>query len=343
MSANSASPGSSSREDEFHRVKKEVRDLVVFAVQDALHDPPFTRVDLVSCRNLLIYLEPSAQRRLLRSFHYSLNPGGLLLLGSSENATGSEQFFSPLDGHCKIFRRNDATAPQPTLRWPAAHRANRDAAAGAHRRRGKDRSGEPAAQGARGALRSAGRARRRARARSSRSMGSVGAYLELPAGRVNVNIVDMAREGLRAPLASALREARETDGQVAERSVRVHVEGHRLALHLKVARLLEPQPRAAAVPRLVRAGGTRPTADARARASRSPGYAGVDAGRSWKRSFGIRGTTCRAASTNSRRRTRSWPPRTKKRNQRMRSFRARTKSSRPPRRRRNRSTRSFIP
>ena len=107
------------REDEFYRVKKELRDLVVFAVQDALHDPPFTRVDLVSCRNLLIYLEPSAQRRLLRSFHYSLNPRGILLLGSSENAAGSEEFFSPLDGHCKIFRRNDATAPQPTLRWPA--------------------------------------------------------------------------------------------------------------------------------------------------------------------------------------------------------------------------------
>ncbi|HEX9642285.1 MAG TPA: chemotaxis protein CheB [Candidatus Krumholzibacteria bacterium] len=227
------------REDEFHRVKKELRDLVVFAVQDALHDPPFTRVDLVSCRNLLIYVEPSAQGRLIRSFHYSLNPRGLLLLGSAESTTGSEEFFSPLDGHFKIFRRNDATAPQPTLRWPAAHRANRGAADGAHpvekkadlasplRRVLAERFGPPAVL-----VDEAGQIQQ--------VHGRVGAYLELPAGRVNVNIVDMAREGLRAPLASALREASETDGRVAERNVRVHVEGDRLALHLKVVRVHEP-------------------------------------------------------------------------------------------------------
>jgi two-component system, chemotaxis family, CheB/CheR fusion protein len=227
------------REDALYRVKKGLRDLVVFAVQDALHDPPFTRMDLVSCRNLLIYVEPSAQRLLLRSFHYSLNPRGLLLLGSSENATGSEAFFSPLDKHFKIFRRNDATAPQPTLRWPAAHSANRAAAAGAQPVRAKtdlagplrrvlaERFGPPAVLvDERGQI--------------QQIHGHVGPYLELPAGRVNVNIVDMARDGLRAPLASALREAIESDGLVAERSVRVHVEGDRLALHLKVARLHEP-------------------------------------------------------------------------------------------------------
>ena len=227
------------REDEFYRVNKELRDLVIFAVQDALHDPPFTRVDLVSCRNLLIYVEPSAQRRLLRSFHYGLNPRGLLLLGSSESAAGSEEFFSPLDGHFKIFRRNDSTVPDPTFRWPAAHGMYRDAVSGAHPVTGKTDLGS--------ALRRvlADRFGPTAvlvdeRGQIQQIHGRVGAYLELPPGRVNVNILDMAREGLRAPLTSALREASEADSGLAERSIAAHVEGGGLALHLKVERLHQP-------------------------------------------------------------------------------------------------------
>src|SRR4030095_7575991 len=155
-------------------------------------------VDLVSCRNLLIYLEATAQRRLLRSFHYSLNPRGMLLLGSAENTAGSEEFFSPLDRHFKIFRRNDATAPQPTLRWPAAHGAHREAAAGVRlagarpdlagplSRTLAEHFGPPAVLiDERGLV--------------QQIHGRVGAYLELPAGRGNGNNVDMGRQGLRAP------------------------------------------------------------------------------------------------------------------------------------------------
>ena len=106
------------KEDRSYRVRKELRDLVVFAVQNVLHDPPFTRLDLISCRNLLIYVEPSAQRdAAFRVFHYSLNPGGLLLLGSSESVSDSGSSSAALDRHWKIFRRNDSTTPRPTLRW----------------------------------------------------------------------------------------------------------------------------------------------------------------------------------------------------------------------------------
>jgi len=228
------------REDGFYRVRKELRDLVVFAVQDVLHDPPFTRIDLISCRNLLIYLEPNAQQRLLRSFHYSLNPRGFLLLGSSENTAGSEEFFLPLDGRSRLYRRNDFTAPQPTLRWPAGQGAPLGAPTGAPpvaprsdlasplRRALAERFGPPAVLVDE-------------RGQVQQVHGQVGAYLELPAGRVNVNIVDMARQGLRAPIASALREAIQTDGRVAERSVRIQVDGNQLTLNLKVSRLHEPR------------------------------------------------------------------------------------------------------
>lgn len=228
------------REDGFYRVKKELRDLVVFAVQDVLRDPPFTRVDLVSCRNLLIYLEQRAQQRLLRSFHYSLNPRGLLLLGSSENATGSEEFFSPLDGHVKIYRRNDSTAPQLSIRWPDAHRESRNAPTGSLpvgaradlanplSRALAEHFGPPAVLvDAAGGI--------------QHIHGNIGSYLQLPTGRVNVNVVDMAREGLRAPLAAALREAIQSRGAVAERNARLHLDGNRRTIHLKVAQLHEPR------------------------------------------------------------------------------------------------------
>lgn len=229
-----------SREDGFYRVKRELRDLVVFAVQDALHDPPFTRVDLVSCRNLLIYLEQGAQQRLLRSFHYSLNPRGLLLLGSSESATGSEEFFSPLAGQHKIYRRNDSTASRLTIRWPSVTGARRNFPADAHPVGARTDLASPLSRalaehfGPPAVLVDG-------RGQVQQVHGHVGAYLGLQAGRVNVNIVDMAREGLRVPLASALREAIETEDQVAERSVRVHVDGGRQTVHVKVSRLHAPQ------------------------------------------------------------------------------------------------------
>ncbi|MDQ2769503.1 MAG: PAS domain-containing protein [Bacteroidota bacterium] len=95
------------RSDEGYRVKKEVRDAVVFAVHDLNKDAPFTRLDLLVCRNLLIYLSAELQRNLIPIFHYALNPGGLLLLGPSENLTGFQELFKPLDVKWKLSRRTE--------------------------------------------------------------------------------------------------------------------------------------------------------------------------------------------------------------------------------------------
>ena len=107
-------------EQHAYRAKRELRDRVVFAVQNVLHDPPFTRVDLVSCRNLLIYVVPSAQQNLLSVFHYSLNPDGLLLLGASEHVGDSAELFSTVDKRWKLFRRTGAAAVPPPYRWTSA-------------------------------------------------------------------------------------------------------------------------------------------------------------------------------------------------------------------------------
>jgi two-component system CheB/CheR fusion protein len=90
------------------KVSARIRDLVVFAEHDLMRDPPFGRLDLVSCRNVLIYFKRPAQDRLLKTFHYALDPGGYLLLGPSEGIRGVGELFSPLDAGSRIYVRADS-------------------------------------------------------------------------------------------------------------------------------------------------------------------------------------------------------------------------------------------
>jgi len=91
-----------------YRIAREVRDLCVFAQQDLTRDPPFSKMDLISCRNLLIYLDDTAQRRILRTFHFALRPRGMLFLGPAESV-GQSELFEPVDKHSRLFQRTPNT------------------------------------------------------------------------------------------------------------------------------------------------------------------------------------------------------------------------------------------
>jgi chemotaxis methyl-accepting protein methylase len=93
------------KESDSFRVRKEIRESVIFSVQDVLRDPPFSRLHLLCCRNLLIYLERPQQDRLLRLFHYTLRPQGILMLGTSESVGGLTRLFGALDAQTKLYRR----------------------------------------------------------------------------------------------------------------------------------------------------------------------------------------------------------------------------------------------
>jgi len=97
------------READGYRVRRELRELILFAPHNVLKDPPFSHVDLVSCRNLLIYLNRTAQTRVLEVLHFSLNPGGYLLLGASESVEGASDFFSVVNKEHHIFRSRPVT------------------------------------------------------------------------------------------------------------------------------------------------------------------------------------------------------------------------------------------
>lgn len=90
-----------------YRINKEIREKIIFAQQNLVMDPPFTKLDIISCRNLLIYLGPELQQKLFPLFYYALNPDGLLLLGNSETVSSSSNLFTPVDNKSRLFRRAD--------------------------------------------------------------------------------------------------------------------------------------------------------------------------------------------------------------------------------------------
>lgn len=100
-----------SRNERGYQINKQIRDLCVFAQQNVLRDPPFSRLDLISCRNVLIYLETAAQKKLIPFFHYALKPGGFLLLGSAETVGNFSDLFEPVDPKTKLFAKRSVQSP----------------------------------------------------------------------------------------------------------------------------------------------------------------------------------------------------------------------------------------
>lgn len=103
------------KEDGTYRVREDLRERVLFAPHSLLKDPPFSRVDLVSCRNLLIYLQRELQERVLELFHYALNPGGVLLLGSAESTDGASGLYRTLDKGARLYARREVETAPPRL------------------------------------------------------------------------------------------------------------------------------------------------------------------------------------------------------------------------------------
>lgn len=106
------------KKDHSYKLKSEIRDMIIFAVQDIVTDPPFAGLDLVSCRNLLIYLDTALQGKVLSLFHYTLNPNGYMLLGTSESIGEYSDLFAPVDVKSKIFRAKKVLFQRAVINLP---------------------------------------------------------------------------------------------------------------------------------------------------------------------------------------------------------------------------------
>jgi two-component system CheB/CheR fusion protein len=206
------------REDNTYRIDREIREMVIFANQDVIKDPPFTRLDLVCCRNLLIYLDGELQKRLLPAFHYALRPGGILFLGSSESIGEFTELFETVDSRWKLFRaKQTSTTYHPVL--DLAHVGDRrepERARGAQKQTTIEQISRMLLEtylppcvvvDSQGEIK--------------HIHGRTGKYLEPASGRPTMNINDMAREGLRLFLPNAIRKAKESREEVRHTNIKV--------------------------------------------------------------------------------------------------------------------------
>ena len=222
-----------------YRVSKTIREMCVFARQNVISDPPFSRIDLISCRNLLIYLEPELQRRLLPVFHYSLKPRGYLFLGVSESVGGYSSLFEPMDKKIKIF----AKKPSATHQFPPAslvgHVPKKIIQEKTPPTRFRDvmtteLSAEKEAD--RVALARYGPPGVVINAASEilQFRGDTSPYLIPPRGRATLNVLKMAREGLMLPLRTVINKAKKENKRARKEDVRVSQDGEMRDIDLEV-------------------------------------------------------------------------------------------------------------
>lgn len=236
-----------------YRVSKSLREIVVFARQNLLADPPFSRMDLISCRNVLIYLGPNLQKKALPTFHYALKAGGFLFLGASESIGGFGELFEPVDKKSRIYSKK--SAPTPAFHMPAGR------GHGARTLPGRRATAFPAAQpqgmgahsGELNAQREADRITVQqfappgvlvdAELQVLQFRGSTGAFLEPPVGKASFNLLKMVREGLMLPLSAAFKDAKTGNKATRRENVRVKQNGETRAVNLEVIPLKNlPEP-----------------------------------------------------------------------------------------------------
>ena len=230
------------KEEHGYRVRKEIREMVTFAPQNLIMDPPFTKLDILSCRNLLIYLTPEMQKKLIPLFHYNLSPGGILFLGSAETVGGFTDLFVPISGKSRLFRRTESASRPEPVEFPSAVNAPPSG--------GPETRAAPISPASLQSLADQLVLQRYAPPAALVNdkgdilyiSGRTGKYLEPAAGKANWNIFAMAREGLHYELAATFRKALRQNESVTLRGLKVGTKGGEQFLDLTVQRLEEVGP-----------------------------------------------------------------------------------------------------
>jgi two-component system CheB/CheR fusion protein len=229
------------KEEKGYRICKEIRAMVTFATQNVIMDPPFTKLDILICRNLLIYLTPELQKKILPLFHYSLNPGAVLFLGSAEVVSTFTDLFEQLNIKSRLFRRCKSVLPTEPIAFPSSF-------APALPRVFKELTmSKPVSN-----LQSLADQILLQRFSPSAVMvndkgdilyisGRTGKYLEPAAGKANWNIFAMAREGLRFDLANAFQKAIRQKETITAKGLKVGTNGGTQTVDITIHVIEEPE------------------------------------------------------------------------------------------------------
>ncbi|MFZ4524149.1 MAG: chemotaxis protein CheB [Chlorobium sp.] len=232
------------RDDHGYRISREIRETVVFAPQNVIMDPPFTKLDILICRNLLIYLEPELQKKLLPLFHYSLNPDGVLFLGSAESLGSLSNLFMPLDAALRLFsKRSSGVRPEPLV-LPFSFSHTQLASQGVFTDQPKS---QPPAINLQAITDQFLLRNYTPAAALTNDQGDIlyisghtGKYLEPAAGKANWNIFAMAREGIRYALNLMFVSVHHLKGVVTKSGVSIGSNGGEQKVNLTVELLEKP-------------------------------------------------------------------------------------------------------
>jgi two-component system, chemotaxis family, CheB/CheR fusion protein len=218
-----------------YQIVKPVREMCIFAKQNVAKDPPFSNLDLISCRNLLIYLGPVLQQRVVPTLHYALKPGAFLLLGGAESLGTFSEYFAPLDKKHRIYQKKNLVARMPGLfgatdvRRPSGVEAIREVQPAPTIEKEADRlllnRFVPASVVVNEQM------------EIIHFRGKTGYYLEPATGQPTFSLAKMAREGLLLDLRSALNRAKKENVAVRKAGVRVRSNGHTREVNLEVSPL----------------------------------------------------------------------------------------------------------
>jgi two-component system, chemotaxis family, CheB/CheR fusion protein len=234
------------QEERGYRIGKDIREMVVFAPQNVIMDPPFTKLDLLFCRNLLIYLSSQLQKKLIPLFHYSLRPGGLLLLGSAETVGSFTNLFAPVDAKMRLYRRMEQPAVAESFEFPSAFHSESESSSEVETEQIRTATQTPA---------QLERAVERVLVQRYSPLGVLctvkgeilyvsgraGEYFEPTVGKANLNVFAMARSGLRSQLTDAFSTAVHGDRPVKVQGIQVGTNGGSRSIDLTVQRLSEPK------------------------------------------------------------------------------------------------------
>ena len=223
-----------------YQVNSLIRESVIFSPHNLAMDPPFTKLDIVTCRNLLIYLTPELQNKLLPLFHYSLNPGGVLFLGNSETIGPATNLFLAADAKSRIYLRRETPPRLDTINFPSAFT------------RGRATTPTATATQSRGSLQVDAEKLLLQRYSPAAVLvdskgdiafisGRTGKYLEPAAGKTNWNVFAMARDGLRFELNDVFRKAVSATEAVRRAGIVVGINGGSQTIDLTVEALHEPE------------------------------------------------------------------------------------------------------
>ncbi|HSW53521.1 MAG TPA: chemotaxis protein CheB [Ignavibacteriaceae bacterium] len=224
--------------NQFH-VKKEIREMLVFAPQSVIKDPPFTKLDLISCRNLLIYFNSELQRKIIPLFHYSLLPKGILFLGSSETISGFVDLFSILDKKWKFYRsRESIYSAQQFIEFPVLRAIGKPYETGIKMNEVKN-----IAQLAEKIILQSYSPNCVLVSENGDILyihGKTGKYLELSDGEAKMSIFEMAREGLQQELTAMIRKVKSSNKILSAEGIRVKTNGKFQLIKLTVKPVKEP-------------------------------------------------------------------------------------------------------